>query len=64
VRYFCHARGELPSELAALGALLDAHVLKFAGLEDLTALQTLDEFRFFVAAHDLHARVLAGLLPV
>ncbi len=46
----------------AFGAFLDAHILEFAGLENLTALKTFDELRVFIAAHDLHARVLARLL--
>jgi hypothetical protein len=46
----------------ALGAFLDAHVLEFAGFENFTALETLHEFSVFVAAHDLHARMFAGLL--
>jgi hypothetical protein len=62
VHYFRHACGELPSELAALAALFNAHVLEFAGLEDFAALHTLDEFSFFVAAYDLHTWVFAGLL--
>ena len=33
-------------------------------LKDLAAFLTLDEFRILVPAHDLHARVLAGLLYV
>ena len=41
---------------------LDAHVFQFAGLEDFATLQAFHEFRIFFAAHDLHARVLAGLL--
>jgi hypothetical protein len=40
----------------------DVHVLELAGLEDLAALFAFDEFAVFLAAHDLHARVLAGLL--
>jgi hypothetical protein len=40
----------------------DVHVFELAGLEDLAALFAFDEFAVFVAAHDLHARVLAGLL--
>ncbi len=46
----------------AFDALFDAHVLEFAGFEDLAAFQTLNEFGIFVAADDLHARVLAGLI--
>jgi hypothetical protein len=46
----------------AFGALLDTHVLEFAGLEDLTAFEALDELSVFLAAHDLHARVLAWSL--
>jgi hypothetical protein len=44
------------------GTFLDAHVLKLAGLEDLAALEAFHELRVFLAAHDLHARVLARLL--
>ena len=63
-RYFRHGREELPSEFATWGALFDAHILEFAGLEDFAALHALDKFRFLVAAHDLHARVFAGWLRV
>jgi hypothetical protein len=45
-----------------LRAFLDVHVLEFAGFEDLAALLALDELRIFIAAHDLHAEVLAGAL--
>jgi hypothetical protein len=38
-----------------------AHILEFAGLEDLAAFFALDEFTVFVSADDLHTRVLAGL---
>jgi hypothetical protein len=46
----------------AFGAFFDAHVLEFARLEDFAALEALDELGVFIAAHDLHARVLARLL--
>jgi len=46
----------------ALSPLFDAHVLEFAGLENLTAFQALHELCVFIAAHDLHARMLAGWL--
>jgi hypothetical protein len=49
-------------QLAALSALFDAHVLKFAGLENVAAFQAFDELGVILAAHNLHARVLAGLL--
>jgi hypothetical protein len=42
-----------------LDTLFDSDVLQFAGFEHLAALQTLDKFGIFVAAHKLHARVLA-----
>jgi hypothetical protein len=45
------------------GAFLDAHVLEFAGLEDLAALKAFYELGIFIAAHDLYARMLARLLP-
>jgi len=61
VRYFRHARSELQSGFAALRAVFNAHVLEFAGLEDLAAFHALNEFSFLVAAHDLHTRVFAGL---
>ena len=47
---------------SSFGAFFDAHVLEFAGLENLAALQALDEFGVFVAAHNLHARVFARFL--
>ena len=37
----------------------DAHVLEFAGFENLTALEAFDIFGVFVAGHDLYARMLA-----
>src|SRR5580698_8915319 len=50
------------SDFVFLCVLFDVHVLELAGLEDLAALFAFDEFAVFLAAHDLHARVLAGLL--
>jgi hypothetical protein len=47
----------------ALGTFFDAHVLEFAGFEDFAALKAFHELGVFLAAHDLHARVLARLLP-
>jgi hypothetical protein len=47
------------SEVAALGAFLDTHVLEFAVFEDLAAFQAFHELSVLVAAYDLHARVLA-----
>jgi hypothetical protein len=47
------------SEVAALGSLLDTHVLEFAVVEDLAAFQAFHEFSVFVAAHNLHTRMLA-----
>jgi hypothetical protein len=38
--------------------LFNAHVLEFAGLKDLTALQTLYEFKVLIARDDLHPGVL------
>jgi hypothetical protein len=52
------------SKVAALGAILDAHVLEFAVFEDFAAFQAFDKFSVFVPAHDLHARVLARLLLI
>jgi len=46
----------------AFGALFDTHVLQFARLEDLAALQALHELSVLFATHDLHARMLAGWL--
>jgi hypothetical protein len=48
----------------AIHALFDAHVLQFAGLEDLAALQALHELGIFVAAHNLHARMFARLVGI
>jgi hypothetical protein len=45
-------------------AFFDIHVLEFTGFKDLAAFLTLDEFRILVPAHNLHARVLAGLLYI
>jgi hypothetical protein len=44
-----------------LDSLFDVHVLELAGFEDLAAIFALDEFGVFVAANDLHAKMLAGL---
>ena len=55
---------ENTSDLAFLGALFYVHVFEFAGLEDLAALLTFDEFRILVPADDLHAGVLARLLRI
>ncbi len=54
--------GRRDSDFVFLRVLFDVHVFELAGLEDLAALFAFDEFAVFVAAHDLHARVLAGLL--
>jgi hypothetical protein len=47
----------------AFSAFFDAHVLEFAGLEDFAAFETFHELGVFIAAHDLHPRMLARLLP-
>ena len=54
-------KGGERSEFGVLRALFDAHVLKLAGLEDLAALLTFDEFGVFIAAHDLHTGMFARL---
>ena len=41
----------------AFDVLFDAHVLEFAGLEDLAALQAFHKLSVFFAAHNLHARM-------
>ena len=38
---------------------LDLHVFELAGLENFTALETLDEFRVFFTGNDLDTRVMA-----
>ena len=48
----------------AFDVLLDAHVPEFAGLENFAALQAFHKLSIFVAAHNLHARMLAGLVRV
>ncbi|HYM75419.1 MAG TPA: hypothetical protein VE377_05515 [Candidatus Dormibacteraeota bacterium] len=45
-----------------LRTLFDIHVLEFAGLEDFAALFAFNEFRLFVAAYDLYARMFARRL--
>jgi len=57
-------RGGFDSRLLrfAFGALFDAHVPQFAGFEDLTALKAFHKFSVLIAAHDLDARVFAGLI--
>jgi hypothetical protein len=47
------------SDVAALGSFLDAHVLELAVVEDFAAFQAFHEFSVFVAAHNLHAWMLA-----
>ena len=61
--YLRHPAGATPAAQISLSwvALFDVHVFEFAGLEDLAAFQALDEFGVFIAAHDLHTRVLARL---
>jgi hypothetical protein len=44
-----------------LNALFDVHVFELAGLEDLAAVFALYELGVFVAAHDLHTRMLTRL---
>ena len=46
----------------AFGSFLDAHILELAGFEDFATLEAFHKLRVFFAAHDLHARMLAGLL--
>src|SRR5580658_1616559 len=46
----------------AFGVFLDAHVFEFARLEDFAALEALHELSVFLAADDLHARMLARFL--
>jgi hypothetical protein len=55
---------DLPLRLLSLafGVFLDAHVFKFAGFENLAALETLHKLGIFVTADDLHARMLARFL--
>ena len=49
---------------ALFNPLFDIHVLEFAGFEDFAAFLALDELRIFIAADDLHARMLAGLVHI
>jgi len=59
IAIFSGARNScLEIRVFAFSALFDANVFQFAGLEDLTALQAFHEFGVFVAAYNLHARVL------
>ena len=60
------AHGKHPKQLSTVSSgfvlqpgVFDHHVLKFAGFEDVAALQALDEFGIFLAGHNLHTRVLA-----
>jgi len=55
---------EKGSALRILNVVFDIHVLELAGFEDLAAFFALHEFRFLVAAHDLHSRMFAGLLRI
>src|ERR1700678_243574 len=47
------------SEVAACGSFFDRHVLEFAVVEDFAAFQAFYELSVFVAAHNLHTRMLA-----
>ena len=51
-------------DFAVLRTLFDIHVLEFAGFENLAAFFALDEFRIFIPADNLYARVLAGWLRI
>jgi len=42
--------------------VFDDHVLEFAGFEDFATFFAFDEFRIFLAGHDLDTRVLAWCL--
>ena len=62
-----NGEGTLPESLSELHlillrAIFDVHIFELTGLEDFAALFALDEFCILVAAHDLHAWMLAGLL--
>src|SRR5215472_13601490 len=52
------------SGILILNPIFNVHVLELAGFEDLPAFLAFHKFRFLVAAHDLHTRVLARLLGV
>jgi hypothetical protein len=57
------AVAEKREEWSGIGAgrgVFDGHIFEFAGFEDLSAFDALDEFTVFFASDDLHARVLAG----
>jgi hypothetical protein len=56
---FARGRSEF---FAAADPLFDIHVLEFAGLKDFPAILAFNEFAIFIAADDLHTRVLARLL--
>jgi hypothetical protein len=50
------------SDFSALGLIFHSHIVEFAGFKDFAAFQALDELGLFVAAHQLHARMLARSL--
>lgn len=52
------------SQIRIFALLFDVHVLKFAGLEDFATFLAFNELRILVAAHDLHTRMLTGLLHI
>ena len=52
-------RGENESGFVRQFGLFDGHIFEFAGFEDLSAFEALNEFGVFFAGHDLHTRVLA-----
>jgi hypothetical protein len=45
-------------------AFFDIHVLEFTGLEDFTAFFAFHELRVLIAAYDLNAQMLTGLLLI
>jgi hypothetical protein len=47
------------SKVAALSSLLDGHVFEFAVVEDVATFEAFYEFSVFIAAHNLHTRMLA-----
>lgn len=59
VRFSKLLRGGKESRFVRKFGLFDGHVFEFAGFEDLSAFEALNEFGVFFAGHDLHARMLA-----
>ena len=51
---------EEPSGIGGGRSVFDGHIFEFAGFENLSAFNALDEFVVFFASDDLHARMFTS----